>query len=131
MKEYDQKGKYLGLPFCNFKSKTTAFGAVVEKLENKLSGWKSKALSMAGRMILIKSITLEILMYLMQTFQLPKAMLRQIDRRNKNFLWNFKGDTRKHLHLKSWKAICTPKENSGLGMTLFTDLNKALLTKLA
>lgn len=48
MKECDHKGKCLGLPFCNFRSKNIAFGEVVEKLGNKLSGWKSKALSMAG-----------------------------------------------------------------------------------
>lgn len=82
-------------------------------------------------MILIKSIALAVPMYVMQTFQLPKAMLRRMDRLNKNFLWNFQGNTRHRLHLKSWKDICTPKIHGGLGMRLFTDLNTTLLTKLA
>lgn len=118
MTECDHKGKYLGLPFYNFRSKNAAFGEVVDKLANKLSGGKSKALSMAGRITLIKSVAQAIPMYVMQTFQLPKAMLRKMDRLHRNFLWNFKDDDRRHLHLKSWNSVCTPKVHGGLGIHL-------------
>lgn len=40
MKECNHSGTYLGNPFCSFKSKSEAFGAVMTKLEGKLQGGK-------------------------------------------------------------------------------------------
>lgn len=61
MKECNHRSLYLGLPFCKFNSKKEAFGGIMEKLANKLSGWKKKSLSMAGRLALIKSVAISYL----------------------------------------------------------------------
>lgn len=50
-------GKYIGFNFeegGNLKS--GSFNNLVEKIQSKLTGWKSKHLSMAGRHVFIKSV---------------------------------------------------------------------------
>lgn len=45
MTEYDHHGKYFGLPFCKGASKKQAFNHIVDKMANKLQGWKVNSLS--------------------------------------------------------------------------------------
>lgn len=56
MAECNHKGLYLGHSFCKFYPKFEAFKGVMEKMANKLSGWKRRTLSMAGRLVLVKSV---------------------------------------------------------------------------
>ena len=51
-----QHEKYLGLPSQVGKNKQNTFWQIKEKVANKLSGWKEKILSMAGKEILIKAV---------------------------------------------------------------------------
>ena len=51
-----QHEKYLGLPSLVGRSKKNTFNDLKDKLGKKLSGWKKKLLSNAGKEILIKSI---------------------------------------------------------------------------
>lgn len=66
----------------------------------------------------------------MQTFLLPKALCSQMDNAICIFWWGFK-DHKRHLHLKAWDFICSPKYNGGLGFRKFLDMNTAFITKLA
>lgn len=52
IQECSHNGMYLGHPFCTFKSKNEAYKDTIEKLANKLSGWKQRTLSMAGRIVM-------------------------------------------------------------------------------
>lgn len=96
----------------------------------RLSGWKRKNLSQAGRVVLIKVATLSIPGYAMQIFHLSKGMLDRMDRTIKNFFWGHKEDKTHNLPLKAWKDICTPKSNGGLGIWKMLDMNLALISKL-
>lgn len=129
MRECHHKESYLGHPFCNFFSKSTVYTGLLEKMKNKISGWKKRTLFMAGRLVLIKSVVQAIPLYVMQSFLLPRSLLQKMDRKIKNFFWGFADDTQHHLHLKSWNSICQPKTMGGLGLRLMTDLNYSLLTK--
>lgn len=108
MHECNHVGKYLGQEFCNFKSKLQAFSHIFEKLTNKLAGWKIRSLSMAGQLTLIKSVAMALPSYTMQSFMLPKTLLYRMERKMRDFLWDFKDDGNRHLYLKSWSSICTP-----------------------
>lgn len=103
----------------------------MEKLANKLSGWKKKALSMAGRLVLIKSVALSVPSYSMQTFQLPASLLKKMEGMTRQFFWGFDDSQSHPLHLKSWSTLCLPKNVGGLGLRKMKDLNLSLLTKLA
>ncbi|KAL0004966.1 hypothetical protein SO802_012527 [Lithocarpus litseifolius] len=52
---------------------------VKDKLENKLSGWKSKNLSWAGRATLINFVAQSIPTYTMASLQFPKNLCDQLD----------------------------------------------------
>ena len=51
-----QHEKYLGLPSLVSKNKRSTFNDIKEKLRKKLTGWKEKLLSKAGKEILIKAV---------------------------------------------------------------------------
>jgi hypothetical protein len=65
--------KYLGLPIFIGKSKNKTFQGLKERVAKKLSGWKEKKLSRAGREILIKAVAQAIPSYTMSCFKLPKS----------------------------------------------------------
>lgn len=68
MRECTHTGRYLGSPFCRFKSKNAEFNYIIEKMSSKLVGWKTDHLSMAGRLTLIKAVTSALPSYIMQLF---------------------------------------------------------------
>ncbi|XP_075649704.1 uncharacterized protein LOC142620183 [Castanea sativa] len=49
-------GKYLGFPIKHPGSSTQDFNFVVERVQNKLQGWKASLLSMAGRVVIAQSV---------------------------------------------------------------------------
>ncbi|KAL0357136.1 UNVERIFIED_CONTAM: putative ribonuclease H protein [Sesamum calycinum] len=110
MPECNHRAKYLGLPFCKPKSKTV-FNQLVEKMAEKLSLWKTKNLSRAGKMILIKNVAQSIPVYHMSTFLLPRKICNKMDATVRRFWWQNKltEQNQKFLALKSWNSVCQPK----------------------
>ncbi|KAL6144500.1 hypothetical protein ACLB2K_055192 [Fragaria x ananassa] len=78
-------GKYLGLPTIWGRSKKEAFGFIRSRLQSKLQGWKQNQLSLAGKMVLIKSVAFAIPTYPMNCFKLPVTLCREFDSLVANF----------------------------------------------
>ena len=128
LKKIDSSIKHLGLPLELNRAKSTSFNDLVEKIQNRVSGWKTKTLSQAARSTLITSVAASIPSYTMTTLQLPKKTCK-IGSILCNFWWGSQTDKRP-LCLKSWKSICIPKSCEGLGFHRTSDTNKALIAKL-
>ena len=96
---------------------------------HKLSGWKAKFLSFAGRAVLIKSVMSAIPNHIMQGVALPSHICDKLDKLNRDFLWGSMSEKRK-LHLVGWSKIVRPKEDGGLGIPTAKAKNIALLAKL-
>jgi hypothetical protein len=116
---------YLGLPIIIGKSKKEAFQPILDKVFSKINGWHAKTLSQAGITILIKATAAAIPTYVMSTFLLPSSICKALDRTFKN-----PNGKSQNLSLKSWKSICIPRNQGGLGIRGMEATNLALITKL-
>lgn len=130
-RECNHKSKHLGTPFCKTLKKSGMFQDIIEKVGGKLSGWRRNALSQAGRTILLQSVAQSIPLYISQIARFPGHVCEKIDSKMRNFWWGHKEDGNRHLCLKSWNAICSPKQAGGLGLRRTKDVNTACMAKLA
>ncbi|GJZ66378.1 RNA-directed DNA polymerase, eukaryota, reverse transcriptase zinc-binding domain protein [Tanacetum coccineum] len=87
----------------------------VNKVKAKVSDWKNKVLSYAGRVQLIASVLSSMQNYWASVFLLPKQVINEINKLLKGFLW-CQGDLTKGRAKISWDAICKPKDQGGLGL---------------
>lgn len=121
--------KYLGMPVLQKRINKDTFGEVLERVASRLSGWKERCLSFAGRLTLTKVVLASIPVHTMSTIALPKSTLNSLDKMSRSFLWGSNSERRKQ-HLLEWKKVCRPKYDGGLGIRSATEMNKALLAKL-
>ncbi|GLT30109.1 hypothetical protein SLA2020_049290 [Shorea laevis] len=122
-------GVYLGVPIIHKKLGPSTYKYIIEKIQLKLAGWKQNLLSMAGRRVMIQSVTSSIPTYTMQTVLLPSSTCAAIDTLNRKFLWGSDLQSNKP-HLVSWTDVCSPREHGGLGLRMARENNRALIAKL-
>ena len=79
-------GKYLGIPIKHLGSSSQDYNFVLDRVKQKLAGWKANLLSMAGRNVLIQVSLATISTYVMQCAHLPGKILDGLDSVNRNFL---------------------------------------------
>lgn len=65
---------------------TWVYFDLLEKVKRRLSGWKAKSFSFAGRATLVQSVTNTIANYTMQSAKLPGSVTQEIDSLNRTFL---------------------------------------------
>ena len=106
-------GKYLGFPLNHKGATWNRYNFIVERVILKLSGWKAKFLSFAGRTVLIKSVMAAIPNHVMQGVTLLCHLCEKLDKINRDFLWG-SSTKKKKLHLVGWSKIIRPKEKGGL-----------------
>ena len=79
-------GRYLGFPILTEGRPGSAFHFVVERVQNKLAGWRTKLLSRAGKLVLVKSAATPIAKYYMQCQALPIKVCDAVDKTVRDFL---------------------------------------------
>jgi hypothetical protein len=72
-------GKYLGVPILVDGRDKRAFDFILEKIRDKLAGWKVRTLSLAGRCTLIQAVTTAIPTHIMQCTMLSGTILSWIN----------------------------------------------------
>lgn len=122
-------GKYLGIPIKHSSTSSQDYNFILDRVKQKLAGWKVNLLSMAGRFVLIQASLATILSYVMQCAQLPTKILDGLDRVNRNFLWGSLEAARK-IHWVGWHKVTRTKDEGGLGLQTAKGRNAALLAKL-
>lgn len=122
-------GKYLSIPLKQPWSSSRYYNYILDRVKQKLVGWKANMLSLAGRTVLIQASSAAILAYMMQCTQLPCKILDGIDRVNRNFLWGSL-EAGSKIHWVGWQKVTKPKEEGGLGLQSAKGRNTALLAKL-
>ncbi|XP_028106682.1 uncharacterized protein LOC114305746 [Camellia sinensis] len=71
--------KYLGLSLGVSPSRKNIWKPVVDKIKAKLSGWKSRFLSFASRLTLIKAVLSNLPVYYLSLFKMLEGIAKEID----------------------------------------------------
>ncbi|KAF5477145.1 hypothetical protein F2P56_003817 [Juglans regia] len=119
---------YLGLPALIGRSRHADFKGILDRMRDKISNWKTKFLSFAGKEILLKAVIQALPTYCMGVFKLPKSLLHEINRIMHQFWWGHMHNEKK-VHWVSWGQMGKAKGASGLGFRDFESFNLALLAK--
>lgn len=110
------------------RRKKNAFVKIKAKFLTKVTSWSIRNLSIGGKKVFIKSVLQAIPIYSMQCFQLSVSLCRELENVMSRFWWrNLK--TNKGIHWCSWKSLCIPKAQGGIGFKELSHFNKALLEK--
>lgn len=120
-------GKYLGVPLHHQKANAQSFCFIIDKLEQRLSCWKDKSLSFAGRLTLNKVVIQAMPTYIMQTNSIPESVCKDIVK-YRNFIWGDSQNSRK-VHWLNKKDTCKPKKYGGLGTRMASTMNQACMLK--
>ncbi|KAK1440855.1 hypothetical protein QVD17_06687 [Tagetes erecta] len=108
--------RYLGVPLVATRVKTTDCRVLVEKVENRISDWKNKLLSFAGRCQLINSIISSLHVFWSSVFILPIRIMHDIEAKMRDFLWA-RGPLKRSRARVSWKDVCRPKTEGAMILT--------------
>ena len=118
---------YLGLPASGNHRHGAFWNGVMEKVQARLSKWKGRCLSLAGR-ICFKSVLSSITLFFMSLFKLPSGVADKLVRIQRNFLWGWGSEGRK-IAWVYWQKVCKPHDFGGLGIIDLKIFNMALLGK--
>lgn len=100
---------------------------LIEKITARIQSWTAKFLSFAGRLQLIDSVLNSMVHYWMFVFVLPKRVIKAVESICSIYLWNG-GLEHTHAAKVSWKHVCMPRTEGGLGSK---DLSIWNLTSIA
>ena len=80
-------GNYLGLPSMIGRKKKDIFAYIKDRLWRRINSWRGRALSRAGKEIMIKSVLQAIPSYVKGLYLLPDSTIRDIERMMNSFWW--------------------------------------------
>lgn len=101
---------------------------LLRRVEQKISHWTFRLLSIGGRLILVKSVLIGIPIYWLSLHRIPVSILSRLRRLFFNFLWTGAADRRK-LILTKWESIALPTDHGGWGIRNLTYFGIALRMK--
>jgi hypothetical protein len=119
---------YLGLPIGADPRKLRTWEPVIKSLRRRLLSWKNRALSMGGRLVLLKSVLTALPIYFLSFFKAPSGIISLTESLFKSFLWG-ESEEAKKIHWVKWDRICMAKDRGGLGVRDLRAFNNALLGK--
>ena len=79
--------KYLGLPLGAKFKETTILNQIIEKMAQRLVGWKRLYLSKGGKVTSIKSTLSNLPTYFLLLFPIPVAVAYRLEKLQRDFLW--------------------------------------------
>ncbi|KAL9411534.1 hypothetical protein AB3S75_045186 [Citrus x aurantiifolia] len=118
------------MPLLHGRITKTTYQEILDKVDQRLSGWSASHLSLAGRITLTQSVLQAVPIYAMQSTFLPASTTSKLEQMCRRFLWSGNEEHRK-MSLIGWDRLCQPKAAGGLGFKKLALMNKALMMKIA
>ena len=101
----------------------------MRKIESRLTAWKAKLLSKAGKLTLIKSVLNSLPAYYMSMFKMPNAIASKIVKLQRRFFWGGISNENRGCSMVKWAHIQLPRDMGGLGVGNIMHKNLGLLFK--
>lgn len=114
IKEASDNSFYLGLPNMLSRKKSSVFGFIKERLQEKLLGWDKKKLSKGGKEVLLKSVAQTLPNYSMSVFLLPHDLCRDLEMLMTKYWWRNDISKGNSIHWMCWNRLCVAKSNGGM-----------------
>ncbi|KAK1299747.1 putative ribonuclease H protein [Acorus calamus] len=113
----------------NGAPKSRLFLPLIDQFRKRLAGWKSKSLSQAGKLILVRHVLSSIPIYTSLSFPIPNPIIASLEKLMRAFLFSTSDS---HVSLPiPWDKVCSPKDEGGLGIRRIKDVNLACQAKLS
>jgi hypothetical protein len=120
--------RYLGMPLISGKLSYDDCVPLIEKITARINSWTVRHLSFSGRLQFIQSVLNSIQLFWSSIFILPKKVVKAIEQRFNQFLWEGQEGGRGGFKV-SWEQVCFPKQEGGLGLKRVEDWNRAAVMK--
>lgn len=121
-------GTYLGLPLTIKKVSNSFWNSILERMQKKLTSWKGRLLSSAGKLQLLASSLQRIPVYFLSLFKISASMAKKLERIQRTFLWTGM-EEKKRLVLDGWDNVCYLKKQWWVGDQEISRFNKSLMAK--
>jgi ribonuclease HI len=121
-------GNYLGLPSLIGRKKKETFSYIKDRIWKRINSWRGRALSKAGKEVMIKSVLQAIPSYVMSIYLLPDSTVKEIERMINSFWWGG-GTNNKGIKWLAWDRMTVPKACGGMGFRDFHSFNLAMVAK--
>ncbi|WVZ83332.1 LOW QUALITY PROTEIN: hypothetical protein U9M48_030493 [Paspalum notatum var. saurae] len=118
--------RYLGLPLTPHKVAVSDFSPLIASCDRYLAGWKATLLNRVGRLTLCSSILSALPLHYMSALQIPRSVIKAIDRKRRAFFWTGEDLCHGSKCLVAWKEFCKSKEEGGLGLKNLETQNHCL-----
>jgi hypothetical protein len=89
----------------------------VERIADRLPNWKARLLSLAGKRAMAKHVLSAIEVYILIAKNVPKWVIKSIDKIRRGFLWKGRKNVNGGRCLVSWEIITRPLKLGGLGVS--------------
>lgn len=117
---------YLGIPLSIHKPSKAVLTPLIDKIANKLPGWKAPLLSKVGRLVVVKSVMSATPIHQMLVLNLPKWFFKAVHKRRRGFLWKGQEQAKGGNCLVSWAKVQRPYMFGSLGVHYLERMSWAL-----
>ncbi|XP_028552631.1 uncharacterized protein LOC114580163 [Dendrobium catenatum] len=126
----EEELEYLGIKISLRRLRIVDFQILLDKSLKRLNAWGNRFISLAGKLMLVKSVLLALPNFLIAHSLVLKRILYELERYCRDFIWH-KMDGSRGLHYVSWEVLCRPKQCGEWGVHAAFDRMGPLRAKFA